>query len=149
MHIRLTGATFAVVSCLGLRSLQAQEPPARLPAVESSAYDFKVVGVIVPSDSGRRIRVSHPAVPSTAGSRSAQPRGFRDAHGVAYGRQLKGLYALEEKGIEWVTEAVLEKRGNAALSSTSGFVNAASQTASGSDPRYTHCEWSLTPIAPK
>jgi Carboxypeptidase regulatory-like domain len=37
MHIRLAGAAFAAVSCLGLRSIGAQEPPARLPAVVVNA----------------------------------------------------------------------------------------------------------------
>ena len=37
MHIRFATAAFAVLSCLGLRSLQSQEPPARLPAVVVNA----------------------------------------------------------------------------------------------------------------
>ena len=41
MHIRLAGAALAAVSCLGLRSLAAQEPPARLPAVVVNAAPDK------------------------------------------------------------------------------------------------------------
>ncbi|HWJ12265.1 MAG TPA: carboxypeptidase-like regulatory domain-containing protein [Gemmatimonadaceae bacterium] len=41
MHIRLAGAAFAAVSCLGLRSMGAQEPPARLPAVVVNAAPNK------------------------------------------------------------------------------------------------------------
>jgi carboxypeptidase family protein len=51
MHIRLANAAFAVVSGLGLRSLQAQEPPARLPAVVVNAAPpkpgaRKIAGVV-------------------------------------------------------------------------------------------------------
>lgn len=41
MHIRLASTTFAVMSCLGLRSIAAQEPPARLPAVVVNAAPDK------------------------------------------------------------------------------------------------------------
>ena len=41
MHIRLTLAGFAVLGCLGLRSVGAQEPPARLPAVVINAAPDK------------------------------------------------------------------------------------------------------------
>ena len=41
MHIRLAGAAIAVVGCLGLRSIEAQEPPARLPAVVVNAAPDK------------------------------------------------------------------------------------------------------------
>lgn len=51
MHIRLTGAAFAAMSCMGLRTLQAQEPPARLPAVVVNAAPpkpgaRKIAGVV-------------------------------------------------------------------------------------------------------
>ena len=51
MHIRLTGAAFAAMSCLGLRALHAQEPPARLPAVVVNAAPpkpgaRKIAGVV-------------------------------------------------------------------------------------------------------
>ena len=41
MHIRLAGVAFATVSCLGLRSIRAQEPPRRLPAVVVNAAPDK------------------------------------------------------------------------------------------------------------
>jgi len=41
MHIRFAGAAFAAVSSLGLRSIGAQEPPARLPAVVVNAAPNK------------------------------------------------------------------------------------------------------------
>ena len=41
MHIRLADVLFAAVSCLGLRSIRAQEPPARLPAVVVNAAPDK------------------------------------------------------------------------------------------------------------
>lgn len=41
MHIRLAGAGFAAVSCVGLRPIRAQEPPARLPAVIVNAAPAK------------------------------------------------------------------------------------------------------------
>jgi hypothetical protein len=41
MHIRLASVAFAVLSCLGWRSIAAQEPPARLPAVVVNAAPDK------------------------------------------------------------------------------------------------------------
>lgn len=78
-------------------------------AISQPGYDFKVVGVIVPSDSGRRITAyltpqSRP--PSVREVHNLEDFATRMAWRTVANSKVFTRAELEEKGIEWVTDAV-------------------------------------------
>lgn len=78
-------------------------------AISEPGYDFKIVGVIVPSDSGRRITAyltpqSHP--PSVREVHNLEDFASRMAWRTVQNSKVFTRAELEERGIEWVTDAV-------------------------------------------